>query len=85
MDKTSWPRCLLWHGWLPVLSGMGIWRVFSLVPRFGRDLGFWGLVGVLCVILMLCMSVIVVMGLPWMTGLGLDSLGLHWPTSPGFA
>ena len=22
MDKTSWPRCLLWHGWLPLLSGV---------------------------------------------------------------
>ena len=22
MDKTSWPRCLLWHGWLPLLSGI---------------------------------------------------------------
>ena len=21
MDKGHWPRCLLWHGWLPVLSG----------------------------------------------------------------
>ena len=21
MDKTHWPRCLLWHGWLPMLSG----------------------------------------------------------------
>ena len=21
MDKSSWPRCLLWHGWLPLLSG----------------------------------------------------------------
>ena len=21
MDKTCWPRCLLWHGWLPMLSG----------------------------------------------------------------
>ena len=21
MDKAHWPRCLLWHGWLPVLSG----------------------------------------------------------------
>ena len=20
MDKAHWPRCLLWHGWLPVLS-----------------------------------------------------------------
>ena len=22
MDKAHWPRCLLWHGWLPVLSGI---------------------------------------------------------------
>ena len=22
MDKGRWPRCLLWHGWLPVLSGV---------------------------------------------------------------
>ena len=22
MDKSSWPRCLLWHGWLPKLSGV---------------------------------------------------------------
>ena len=22
MDKTCWPRCLLWHGWLPMLSGV---------------------------------------------------------------
>ena len=21
MDKAQWPRCLLWHGWLPMLSG----------------------------------------------------------------
>ena len=21
LDKAGWPRCLLWHGWLPVLSG----------------------------------------------------------------
>ena len=21
MDKVHWPRCLLWHGWLPMLSG----------------------------------------------------------------
>ena len=20
MDKAHWPRCLLWHGWLPILS-----------------------------------------------------------------
>ena len=22
LDKTCWPRCLLWHGWLPMLSGV---------------------------------------------------------------
>ena len=22
MDKAHWPRCFLWHGWLPVLSGV---------------------------------------------------------------
>ena len=22
MDKVNWPRCLLWHGWLPMLSGV---------------------------------------------------------------
>ena len=23
MDKSHWPRCLLWHGWLPLLQGTG--------------------------------------------------------------
>ena len=22
MDKSYWPGCLLWHGWLPLLSGV---------------------------------------------------------------
>ena len=22
MDKRHWPKCLLWHGWLPLLSGV---------------------------------------------------------------
>ena len=22
IDKSYWPRCLLWHGWLPLLSGV---------------------------------------------------------------
>ena len=68
------------------LQDLGTLRVFSLVPGFGRDFGFLGLIGVQFVILMCCMSVIMMaMGLLWMTGLGLDSLRLHWPTSPGFA
>ena len=23
LDRSKWPRCLLWHGWLPGLSGIG--------------------------------------------------------------
>ena len=23
MDKSQWPRCLLWHSWFPLLSGIG--------------------------------------------------------------
>ena len=22
LDKANWPRCLLWHGWFPMLSGV---------------------------------------------------------------
>ena len=22
LDRSRWPRCLLWHGWLPGLSGL---------------------------------------------------------------
>ena len=22
LDRSNWPRCLLWHGWLPGLSGI---------------------------------------------------------------
>ena len=25
MDKRTWPRCLLWHGWLPALDIRGNW------------------------------------------------------------
>ena len=30
MDKAHWPRCLLWHGWLPMLSGCN-----GVSPRAG--------------------------------------------------
>ena len=23
LDRRKWPRCLLWHGWLPGLRGAG--------------------------------------------------------------
>ena len=23
LDRSKWPRCLLWHGWLPGLCGIG--------------------------------------------------------------
>ena len=22
LDRSNWPRCLLWHGWLPGLNGI---------------------------------------------------------------
>ena len=35
MDKTSWPRCLLWHGWLPLLSGINGNSPWSQTPAEG--------------------------------------------------
>ena len=30
MDKSYWPRCLLWHGWLPLLSGVNLGSPWAL-------------------------------------------------------
>ena len=35
MDKSSWPRCLLWHGWLPLLSGVNGRSPWAASPREG--------------------------------------------------
>ena len=35
MDKSSWPRCLLWHGWLPLLSGVNGGSPWAASPREG--------------------------------------------------
>ena len=35
LDKTSWPRCLLWHGWLPLLSGTNGGSPWALTPDEG--------------------------------------------------
>ena len=35
LDKTSWPRCLLWHGWLPLLSGTDGGSCWALTPAEG--------------------------------------------------
>ena len=35
MDKTSWPRCLLWHGWLPLLSGANGGSPWAQTPAEG--------------------------------------------------
>ena len=35
LDKTSWPRCLLWHGWLPRLSGTNGGSPWALTPAEG--------------------------------------------------
>ena len=33
MDKLSWPSCLLWHGWLPLLSGVNGGSPWGESPR----------------------------------------------------
>ena len=39
MDKGHWSRCLLWHGWLPLLSGVNAClRSFLGLILFGRSL-----------------------------------------------
>ena len=35
MDEASWPRCLLWHGWLPLLSGVNGGSPWSQSPAEG--------------------------------------------------
>ena len=35
MDKTSWPRGLLWHGWLPLLSGSNGGSLWAQTPAEG--------------------------------------------------
>ena len=39
LDKAHWPRCLLWHGWLPMLSGVdgaSPWAVHLVEVALGR-------------------------------------------------
>ena len=35
LDEASWPRCLLWHGWLPLLSGTNGGSPWALTPDEG--------------------------------------------------
>ena len=32
-DKSAWRRCLLWHGWLPLLSGVNGSSPWAESPR----------------------------------------------------
>ena len=41
MDKTSWPRCLLWHGWLPLLSGINGGSPWAQSPAEGAVMEVW--------------------------------------------
>ena len=56
MDKGTWPRCLLWHGWLPALDIRGNWAtgphtlaVNVIESRLGgyvcEDLNGWAATG----------------------------------------
>ena len=38
LDRSNWPPCLLWHGWLPGLKGIGLREPWAL--SFG-DLAFF--------------------------------------------
>ena len=35
MNESSWPRCLLWHGWLPLLSGVNVGSPWAGSPQEG--------------------------------------------------
>ena len=68
LDRSNWPRCLLWHGWLPGLSSLVlrtpglpplvIWRLFNL-----NDV----LVRILLILLVprLLLSIGMLLILPW--------------------
>ena len=62
LDKANWPRCLLWHGWLPMLSGV---NGASLRPlMLLRVLSIWLkllLVATLLVLLLSGVSLVVLM------------------------
>ena len=56
-DKRTWPRCLLWHGWLLALDLLGDWAgrpptlavnvLESLLGGYtGEDLNGWAATGV---------------------------------------
>ena len=56
-DKRNWPRCLLWHGWLPALDLLGNWAggpntmagnvlESRLGGYAGADLNGWATTGV---------------------------------------
>ena len=64
------------------LLDLGTLRVFSLIPRFGRDCGFLG--AHWCSACDSHVLHIVVLDLLWVTGLLLDSLRMRWSTSPGY-
>ena len=37
MDKSCWPWCLLWHGWLPMLSGLNRGSPWAENPAEGAS------------------------------------------------
>ena len=50
MDKSSWPRCLSWHGWLPLLSGVNGRSPWAGMGALGKVLKiFWSVLWQLAV------------------------------------
>ena len=73
-DKAHWPRCLLWHGWLPMLSGINgasPWAADSSESAFywwklllGSTLLGWLLIGIFPMVFMLLRSLRMCLILP---------------------
>ena len=39
MDRSTWPRCLLWHGWLPALACSGGARLERMLGPYSESAG----------------------------------------------
>ena len=85
LDRSNWPRCLLWHGWLPGRKGIGLREPWAL--SFG-DLASFHLercLGAYPVMLGLLLIIGMLLTLPWrcliilMSGLmGAENIFLLW-------
>ena len=57
MDKSFWPRCLLWHGWLPLLSGANLGSPWAQDLSQGAGHLYWRALWVLTPLLLYLIGV----------------------------